>query len=382
MHKTDKALAALTRVAEEIIEGERPKISGAEAPTFEAFAKEWTSGDLHKKDPDHVRDKDAARDEEVLRLYINPVIGQVRIADVTLDHAEAVMVGLPRKLAPRTRKLVAQCMRRVQCSTVLLERRIAYGVLTREGMRASELQRLQWRDVDLEPGRVKLDENKTDDPRAWALSPDVVRALKWWKEKKGGGDADLVIGLDLGDGARWLRGKKEDPKKHPGDLRLAGITRLELFEDSPSRQPLRLHDLRATFVTVSLANGKTEQWVTDRTGHKSSQMVSLYARQARTWAELNLGQLRPLDELLPEMKKGITGAEGASGHGSGEGGGAADWATNGPQSGPRSKRSTGGAFEIVNDSSGGEGIRTPGSVAATAVFKTAAFDHSATPPNN
>src|SRR5260370_7576051 len=111
-------------------------------------------------------------------------------------------------------------------------------------------------------------------------------------------------------------------------------------------------------------------------------MVSLYARQARTWAELNVGQLRPVDELLPEMKKGITGAEGASGQGSGEGGGAADWATNGPQSGPRSKRSTGGAFEIVNDSSGGEGIRTPGSVAATAVFKTPALYHSAPPPKN
>src|SRR5687768_17711553 len=28
----------------------------------------------------------------------------------------------------------------------------------------------------------------------------------------------------------------------------------------------------------------------------------------------------------------------------------------------------------------GEGIRTPGTLASTAVFKTAAFDHSATPP--
>ena len=58
----------------------------------------------------------------------------------------------------------------------------------------------------------------------------------------------------------------------------------------------------ATFVTVSLANGKTEQWVMDRTGHKSSQMVSLYARQARTWSEPNLGALAPMHKLLPEMK--------------------------------------------------------------------------------
>jgi hypothetical protein len=74
-----------------------------------------------------------------------------------------------------------------------------------------------------------------------------------------------------------------------------------LFERSKSRMPIRLHDLRATFVMVSLANGKTEQWVSDRTGHRSSQMLALYTRQTRQWNELELGALRPMDALLPEM---------------------------------------------------------------------------------
>jgi integrase len=52
-----------------------------------------------------------------------------------------------------------------------------------------------------------------------------------------------------------------------------------------------VHDSRATFITIALANGKTEQWVTDRTGHKSSQMVARYAGQARTFVELGLGTL-------------------------------------------------------------------------------------------
>jgi integrase len=190
----------------------------------------------------------------------------------------------------------------LRCRRVPIERRLAYGILAREGMRASELERLKWQDVDLDHGRIRLDKNKTADPRAWALSDGVVLALAWWKKKTGGEDDDLVLGLDLGDGAWWLRGDDKDRKKYPGDLRTAGVTRPELFERSATRQPIRLHDLRATFVTVSLANGKTEQWVTDRTGHKSSQMLSLYTRQARTWAELELGTLHPLDELLPEMK--------------------------------------------------------------------------------
>jgi integrase len=341
---TDRTLAQVVNAAEALIRGETTKASSAIAPTFEDFAKDWTDGKLHNAHPDHVREKDSTRDEGALRMYINPVIGPTRIADVTLEHAERVLAKLPVDLAPRTRKLVAQCMRKVlslavypgrylpsnpiprewmpkvpksankaksylypaedakllQCAGVPLERRLVYGILAREGMRASELSRLRWRDVDLEHGRVRLDRNKTDDPRAWALSPDVVSTLAWWQEETGGEDDDPLIRVDLANGAWWLRGSLTDPDKHPGDLRTAGVTRPELFERSPSRQPIRLHDLRATFVTVSLANGKTEQWVTDRTGHKSSQMIATYARQARTWAETRLGVLGALDALLPE----------------------------------------------------------------------------------
>ena len=52
-------------------------------------------------------------------------------------------------------------------------------------------------------------------------------------------------------------------------LRAAGITRPVLFEKSKARQPIRLHDTRATFITIALANGKSEAWVQDRTGHRS-----------------------------------------------------------------------------------------------------------------
>jgi len=342
--RTDEEITAALETVDAIAKGETTKTTTAspKAPTFEEFAEQWTSGALHKKHPDHVRTKDGTRDRDVLRLHVNPVIGLTRIADVTLEHAERVMAKLPSRLAPRSRKLIAQCMRKVlslavypgrylaanpiprewmpktpksankakaflypaedakllACATVPLERRLAYGILDREGMRASELERLRWRDLDLEHGRIRLDENKTDDPRAWALSPDVVRTLAWWKKQTKVGPEDLVLRADLKLGARFLRG----PDDGTGDLQAAGITRAELFERSASRQPLRLHDLRATFVTVSLANDRTEQWVTDRTGYKSSAMVALYARQARTWGELQLGSLGPLDELLPEMK--------------------------------------------------------------------------------
>src|SRR5690606_28601902 len=85
-------------------------------------------------------------------------------------------------------------------------------------------------------------------------------------------------------------------------LRAAGVTRPQLFESSENRIALRAHDLRATFVTISLALGKSEAWITDRTGHKSSQMIYRYKRAARTHTELALGALRPLHEAIPELR--------------------------------------------------------------------------------
>ena len=66
--------------------------------------------------------------------------------------------------------------------------------------------------------------------------------------------------------------------------------------------PIRVHDLRATFVTLALANGRSEAWVSDRTGHRSSNMIRRYQRTARSATELGLGTLGPLDALIPELR--------------------------------------------------------------------------------
>ena len=57
-----------------------------------------------------------------------------------------------------------------------------------------------------------------------------------------------------------------------GHLRAIGLeaVRPQLFKTTPNRLRIRVHDLRGPCVTVSLANGKSEAWVSDRTGHRSS----------------------------------------------------------------------------------------------------------------
>jgi integrase len=165
-------------------------------------------------------------------------------------------------------------------------------------MRSGEAGALTWGDVDLESGTVTLDQNKTDDARAWVLDPSVVRALTIWKK--------LTAPNAQPDALVFVRGGKVIGVEHLADTfrghldGLKGI-RAQLFEKGPNRRPIRIHDLRATFVTLALAAGRTETWVADRTGHKSSAMINRYRRAARTAAELNLGWLPPLDEAIPEL---------------------------------------------------------------------------------
>jgi hypothetical protein len=54
-------------------------------------------------------------------------------------------------------------------------------------------------------------------------------------------------------------------------------------------------------VTISLANGRTESWVANRTGHKSSKMINEYRRQAECHRELLMGGLTPLVDAIPEF---------------------------------------------------------------------------------
>jgi integrase len=311
-------------------------------PTFGEFAKEWTDGALSKKHPDHVREKrSATRDEELLRLHVLPHVADVRLDDFQLHNAEIVMANLSGKLSPGTRRHVAQVMSRLMnlavypgkwikaspiprgwlpragdekakeclypdedrallaCGDIVLLRRMAYGFLTREGMRTDELARLTWGDVDLVHNRVDLDENKTDKPRSWDMRPDVLVAIQIWRKhfRSKAKTTDRVfvddegVGLNVDHLATQLR----------DDLKLrAKIDRPKLFAGSKSRLRMRAHDLRATFITVSLASGRTWEWCQQRTGHGDS-MKQKYRRTAATWIAQQQGDLAPMHLTISEL---------------------------------------------------------------------------------
>ena len=325
---------AITAAVDALCAGTTAKIDSATSVTFGAIATQWTSGEMHRRFPDAVNSKKTS-DEDIGRFgkWVFPVAEHIAMHAFTLDHAQEVMRRLPDTSSRSTRRHVAQLMVRIcnlavypaklivhsplpkgflpkigkpkamsylypdedatllGCDAVPFVHRLFYGFVCREGLRSEEAQTLAWRDVDLERGAVRLDRNKTDDARAWALDPGTVAALVAWKKLHAEDEpSDRIF--------RGLDKTYNLPMMLREHLKAAGVKRSELFERSDVRRQIRLHDLRATFVTTSLANGRSESWVQDRTGHESSDQINRYRRAARSFAELGLGQLKPLNEAL------------------------------------------------------------------------------------
>lgn len=332
-------MEALERAVGGIVGGsvERKPVPAKGVLTFQVFAERWTGGELHREYPDHVRDKRSA-DDDVSRLekHVYPVIGARPLVGVTLDDALEVMRKLPVTLAPASRRHVAQLMARVFSLAVYpcrvlsasplprgflpklrrqkaksalypdedarllgamevpIASRMLYGFLAREGMRSSEALRLTWADLDLERGAVRLDRTKTDDVRAWALDVGTAAALVVWRKMRASEPASALVFGHVSDQGH-LAGDFR------GHLRAAGVSRADLYEDSAARRPIRLHDLRATFVTVALATGRSEAWVSGRTGHRSSGQISAYRRLAQTFADVGAGDFVNMATAIPEL---------------------------------------------------------------------------------
>jgi integrase len=153
-------------------------------------------------------------------------------------------------------------------------------------------------------GRAVIDRTKNGEPIHWALDPGTAEALRRWRTLC----PSTVWVFPAEAIARYRRRNAGQPTCIGGiatQLRLgleqAGVMRAQLFEQSGTRIRLRAHDLRATFITLALMNGRTEDWVRTRTGHKTSQVIARYRREAATAAELALGCLHPVREAIPEL---------------------------------------------------------------------------------
>ena len=306
--------------------------------TFRDVCDQLLSGELARR----FGERAGTADPTSLSTYRAPLerfcqtLGDMPVASITVDDAERALAALP-KMAGSTRARYAGALARVlslsafplraiersplpegwrpsagprrvfpflypdedaklmRCKHISTVRKLLYGFLAREGMRISEALAMTWSDVDLARGTVRLDKNKTKSPRRWRLGDDVVRALRLraaelesMSESRPTARVFAEHGFKLAKAAPTFR----------ADLERCEIRRDDLHATTAERRPIRIHDLRGTFVTLALATGRSEAWVMDRTGHTTSAMLNRYRSQARHAAEIELGRLGPLDFLV------------------------------------------------------------------------------------
>jgi integrase len=186
--------------------------------------------------------------------------------------------------------------------------RLFFGFLTREGLRREDAATLEWSNLSLgldgAAGHLVLDVTKNGRGASWALDPGTTEALRRWQRMCPPGP--WVFPAEALPRYRRRRRGQALHVDHAGEilrraLEKAGVDREKLFQSGNNRLQLRAHDLRATFVTLALACGRSEDWVMQRTGHSSSVMLSRYRREATTAQELGLGWLAPLHLSIPEL---------------------------------------------------------------------------------
>ncbi len=346
----DGLVAGRERSVEAPVRGRKPSASEV---TFKEIGEMWTSGELAQRFRRRIKDINHAENIGRLERYVYPFVYQKRtialtpIREFTTDHADEILAqsdipdGSVRhvaQLVSRICKLAAYPLRAVGTSPlppgwlpprneakeksylfpaeeaafqgntqVPLVRRLLVGVCAREGLRKENATTLEWSDLVLDKkdaGMIVLDTTKNGRGGSWVLDPGTAEALRRWRTLCP--SETYVFPASALPQHREVEDDKPLYVDHLADqfragLRGAGVTRAQIFEANKHRIRLRAHDLRASFTTLALANGRTEDWVVTRTGHGSSQMIALYRRQARTAEEAKLGWFLPLHEVIPEL---------------------------------------------------------------------------------
>jgi integrase len=326
--------------------------------TVEDFGEMWTEGKLFEKYGE-VRGlkvkKSASDDRNRLRKNIYPYIGKKAVADVTEDDVQdalaraaakaakergkpwrqsqkrhvyqvtrrlfdlAIKPGklrkdnpvsidlLPRKDPPKLYAFLYpnELLKLLACTDVPLARRVYYAMAVYTGLRKGSLRVFTRRSLDFEHNAITSLVSKTGIGQMFAQADpflpglaSLMTLLQQYCELRGIDAVSIqpiVSPVDLGCK------RNGEAKALRDDLRLAGITRELLFTQTDTVEPLRFHDLRATFVTWARRAGKGDGWISDRTGHITKEMMNRYDRGARVLADLQYEPFPDISAAIPEL---------------------------------------------------------------------------------
>ena len=178
----------------------------------------------------------------------------------------------------------AEFAKLVNCADVLFELRVmAVFSRTTGGARASDMHALRWEMVDTADWltcfipRPKTAKSKKVVHRRHALPELCVRFLKEWWMSKGRPTAGFVFGVRrrrrLGDGSQLGDQRKKGvdyARRLRKALLVAGVTRYELHNETPTSLPCDFHSFRRAFCTGIAAAGVNVQVAMSLAGHSSA----------------------------------------------------------------------------------------------------------------
>lgn len=326
--------------------------------TVRELGLDYTSGRLFQRHGSirGLRKKKASMKSDANRLqaYVYPHIGDMAVADVREEDIEACFAAavagaeakLGREWRAATKRHLYQVLHRIfdlairpvrirtdnpvsddlrpardasklysflypdelvrlaACEKIPLMRRVSYVIGTYTGLRKGSIRHLEWDSLDFQRNLVLAEITKTQVAQYFSLSdsdiPGLVSAmvlLERYRAYLGNPrGSSLIIGNTEHSGDHEAETLRED-------LQLAGITRPILFKRTGNIEPIRFHDLRATFVTWAYRAGKQDGWISARTGHLSDEMLERYRRGALTIEAATIIPFPDLSEVIPELRK-------------------------------------------------------------------------------
>jgi integrase len=199
----------------------------------------------------------------------------------------------------------SEFVRLVHCSRIGIRWRRLYAVAVYTYVRAGELEGIECTDVDHEHGVIHVHQavdrvrnrgtvqaTKTKASRRVPIEPAVAPLLRML--------------------TRGRRGRLIEAMPSPGilseylrrHLRLAGVSRSDLFAASTTRKPITFHDLRATGITWCAIRGDDSRKLQRRAGHEDPRTTEIYIREAENLTA-GFGQVFPqLPRVLSDESSG------------------------------------------------------------------------------
>lgn len=277
-----------------------------------------------------VSPKTHERYAEIVRCYLAPALGALRLQRLTASDIQRGYNGFTRSPSPRTRRHIhrilksalaraveqqaiarnpADALKRlpkvepkpltvltVEQSTKLLQA-IAHTttywpvlLALATGMRRGKILALRWKNVDLEQGVVRVvgsleqtrkgglrfKATKTDRARAVTLPKFAVEELRRWKQAQ----AEGLLALGVRQGGESLVCARLDGQPKRPDV----VTNEFLhFMRKAGIPKVRFHDLRHTHATQLLASGVHPKIVQERLGHSTITLtLDLYSHVSET----------------------------------------------------------------------------------------------------